>query len=119
MRLWVIDTGSIIEIRRGVLKVVRRFGVGMVLAGGCGAGSIWRMGEGQVKLWVAVATFALSASLARLALTQTGLQAKLGVAVFMPSIFGWAGAVGLVVAVMLAWAALATWNEASGKFSAM
>ena len=94
------------------------FGVGMVLAGGCGAGSIWRMGEGQVKLWAAVATFALSASLTRLVLTQTGLQQKLGVAVFMPSVFGWAGAVALVVAVMLGWAALATWNEASGKFSA-
>jgi hypothetical protein len=93
------------------------FGVGMVLAGGCGAGSIWRMGEGQLKLWAAVAMFALSASLTRLVLTQTGLQQKLGVAVFMPSLFGWAGAVALVVAVMLAWAALATWNEASGKFS--
>ena len=93
------------------------FGVGMVLAGGCGAGSIWRMGEGQVKLWAAVATFAVSASLARLVLTQTGFQQKLGVAVFMPAIFGWAGAVVLVVAVMLGWAALATWNEASGKFS--
>lgn len=95
------------------------FGVGMVLAGGCGAGSIWRMGEGQVKLWVAVVTFALSASLARLALTQTGLQQKLGAAVFMPSVFGWAGAVALVVAIMLAWAALMTWNEASGKLSAL
>ena len=95
------------------------FGVGMVLAGGCGAGSIWRMGEGQVKLWMAVTTFALSASLTRLVLTQTGLQQKLGIAVFMPSILGWAGAIGLVIAVMLAWAALMTWNEASGKFSAM
>jgi len=94
------------------------FGVGMVLAGGCGAGSIWRMGEGQVKLWAAVATFALSASLTRLVLAQTGLQQKLGVAVFMPSVLGWAGAVGLVIAVMVGWAALATWNEASGKFSA-
>ena len=43
------------------------FGIGMTLAGGCGAGSIWRAGEGQVKLWVAIATFALGASLARLA----------------------------------------------------
>jgi len=94
------------------------FGVGMVLAGGCGAGSIWRMGEGQVKLWAAVVTFALSASLTRLVLSQTGLQQKLGVAVFMPSVFGWAGAIGVVIAVMLGWAALATWNEASGKFSA-
>jgi len=95
------------------------FGIGMTLAGGCGAGSIWRAGEGQVKLWVAVATFALGASLARLALTQTGLQQKLGVAVFMPSLLGWAGAIVLVVLVMTAWAAFATWNEASGKFAAL
>lgn len=95
------------------------FGVGMVLAGGCGAGSIWRMGEGQVKLWVAIVTFALATSLTRLMLTQTGLQQKLGAAVFMPSVFGWAGAVALVVAIMLAWAALMTWNEASGRFSAL
>ena len=93
------------------------FGVGMVLTGGCGAGSIWRMGEGQVKLWMAVVTFSLGASVTRLVLTQTGLQQKLGAAVFLPSVVGWAGAVGLVVLVMLAWAALATWNEASGKFS--
>ncbi len=93
------------------------FGIGMVLTGGCGAGSIWRMGEGQVKLWVAVATFSLGASLTRLGLAQTGLQQKLGVAVFLPYLLGWAGAVGLVVLVMLAWAALATWNEASGKLS--
>jgi len=30
------------------------FGDGMVLAGGCGAGSIWRAGEGHVKLWLAI-----------------------------------------------------------------
>jgi hypothetical protein len=93
------------------------FGIGMVLAGGCGSGSIWRMGEGQAKLWVAVVTFALGASFTRLLLVQTGLLQKLGAAVFMPSVFGWAGAVALIVAVMLGWAALATWNEASGKFS--
>ena len=54
----------------------------------------------------------------RLVIAQTGVQQKLGAAVFMPSIFGWAGAIGVVIAVMLGWAALATWNEASGKFSA-
>jgi uncharacterized membrane protein YedE/YeeE len=111
---WVFPAAGAGALVGGLL-----FGVGMVLAGGCGAGSVWRMGEGQVKLWMAVATFALSASFTRLVLTQTGLQQKLGISVFMPSVFGWAGAVGLVIAVMLAWAALATWNEASGKFSAM
>ena len=38
------------------------FGIGMSLAGGCASGALWRAGEGHVKLWVAVACFALSAS---------------------------------------------------------
>jgi hypothetical protein len=95
------------------------FGVGMVLAGGCGAGSIWRVGEGQVKLWAAVATFALGASLTRLVLTETGLQARLGAAVFLPGVTGWAGAILIVLTVMAAWAAFATWNEHSRRFSAL
>ena len=93
------------------------FGIGMVLAGGCGSGSIWRVGEGQMKLAAAVVTFALGASLTRLALTATGLQQKLGVAVFLPAWVGWAGAIFLVIAVMAAWAAFATWNEATERYS--
>ena len=93
------------------------FGIGMVLAGGCGSGSIWRVGEGQMKLAAAVVTFALGASATRLLLTQTGLQQKLGIAVFLPAWLGWAGAIFLVIAVMAAWAAFATWNEASERFS--
>ena len=94
------------------------FGVGMTLAGGCGAGSLWRAGEGQVKLWVAVACFALGASLVRLVAVQTGLLQKLGAAVFLPATLGWSGAIVLVVLIALAWAMLATWNEATGRFSA-
>ncbi|MBM4441969.1 MAG: YeeE/YedE family protein [Candidatus Rokubacteria bacterium] len=93
------------------------FGIGMVLAGGCGSGSIWRVGEGQMKLVAAVVTFALGASLTRIALTATGLQQKLGVAVFLPAWLGWAGAIFLVIGVMAAWAAFATWNEATERFS--
>ena len=93
------------------------FGIGMVLMGGCGSGSIWRVGEGQVKLMVGVLTFSLGASMTRLALASTGLQQKLGIAVFMPAWIGWAGAIFLVIAVMAAWAAFATWNEATERFS--
>lgn len=95
------------------------FGVGMTLAGGCGAGAIWRAGEGQVKLLVAIACFAPGASLARLALVESGLARHLGRAVFLPAHLGWAGALLLVVAVMGAWAALATWNEATRRLSAL
>src|SRR2546425_2086855 len=111
---WVFAAAGAGGLAGGLL-----FGIGMTLAGGCGAGSIWRAGEGQVKLWAAVAFFALGASLARLALTQTELTGKLGVAVFLPAVLGWAGALMLIVAVMAAWAVAATWNEQSGKFSAL
>lgn len=93
------------------------FGFGMVLAGGCGAGALWRAGEGHVKLWIAVTFFAVGGSLARLVLVQTGLLQKLGTSVFLPNLVGWRGAVLGVIAVMAAWYLFASWNERSGKFS--
>ena len=103
----------------GALAGGLAFGVGMTLAGGCGAGSIWRAGEGQVKLWAAIACFALGVSLTRLAAAQAGLLQQLGAAVFLPSAIGWGGALGLVVLVMAAWALGATWNEETRRFSAL
>jgi uncharacterized membrane protein YedE/YeeE len=103
---WVFAAAGVGGLAGGTL-----FGVGMTLAGGCGAGSIWRAGEGQVKLWAALAGFALGASLTRVALVQAGALAKLGWAVFLPSVLGWGAAVVLTLAVLLAWALLATWNE--------
>ena len=111
---WVFPAAGVGALLGGAL-----FGVGMTIAGGCGAGSIWRAGEGQVKLWVAVGCFALAASAARLALAQTGALDKLGAAVFLPAWLGWGGALVVTVAVMAAWAAAATWNEDSRKFSAV
>ena len=93
------------------------FGVGMVLAGGCGAGSIWRAGEGHVKLWIAVAMFAAGASLMRQVLAEGEWLRKLGTAVFLPNVIGWGGAMALVALVMAAWYLFASWNEATRKFS--
>jgi uncharacterized membrane protein YedE/YeeE len=111
---WVFPGAGIGALAGGTL-----FGVGMTLAGGCGAGSIWRAGEGQVKLWVALAGFALGASLTRLALVQAGALQKLGWAVFLPSVVGWGGAIVLTLAVLAAWALLATWNEDARVVSAL
>jgi len=109
---WVFAAAGVGSLAGGLA-----FGIGMTLAGGCGAGSLWRAGEGQVKLWVAIACFALGVSLVRLAAAQTGLLQKLGAAVFLPSALGWGGAIVLIVAIALGWAMLATWNEATGRFS--
>jgi uncharacterized protein len=93
------------------------FGLGMVLAGGCGAGSIWRAGEGHVKLWVAVAFFAVGGSLSRFILVQTQFLQKLGTAVFLPNLVGWSWAMLCVVVLMLSWYVFATWNERTRRFS--
>jgi len=103
---WVFPGAGVGALAGGTI-----FGIGMTLAGGCGAGSIWRAGEGQVKLWATLACFALGASLARLALVQAGALNKLGWAVFLPSVLGWGGAIVLTLAVAVAWALAATWNE--------
>jgi len=70
-----------------------------------------------VKLWVAVAFFAVGGSLSRRMLVQTQLLQKLGTAVFLPNLVGWQWAMLLVVALMLSWYVFATWNERSRKFS--
>jgi uncharacterized membrane protein YedE/YeeE len=111
---WVFPGAGVGALAGGLL-----FGIGMTAAGGCGAGSIWRAGEGQVKLWAALLCFALGASVTRLVLTQTGLGRKLGIAVFLPSFLGWGGAIVLVLVVMAAWAVFATWNEATRRFSVL
>ncbi|HEU5321991.1 MAG TPA: YeeE/YedE thiosulfate transporter family protein [Methylomirabilota bacterium] len=109
---WVFAAAGVGAVLGGTL-----FGVGMTLAGGCGAGSIWRAGEGQVKLWATLAGFALSVSLVRLALAEAGALSRLGAAVFLPSVVGWGAAVVLTLAVLAAWALAATWNEQSRAFS--
>ena len=111
---WVFPGAGVGALAGGTL-----FGVGMTLAGGCGAGSIWRAGEGQLKLWLALVGFALGASLARLALAQSGALQKLGWAVFLPSALGWGGALGLTLGVLVVWALLATWNEDARVVSAL
>ena len=111
---WVFAGAGVGALAGGTL-----FGVGMTLAGGCGAGAIWRAGEGQVKLWAALAGFALGASGARLALVQADALGKLGWAVFLPSLVGWGGSIVLTLAVLAAWALLATWNEDTRVVSAL
>jgi uncharacterized membrane protein YedE/YeeE len=39
------------------------FGLGAMLAGGCGSGTLWRVGEGQIKLWLVVPFFGIANSI--------------------------------------------------------
>jgi uncharacterized membrane protein YedE/YeeE len=93
------------------------FGVGMVIAGGCGSGTLWRVGEGQLKLWAALFTFATVNSLTNTFLRSTGWRQKLGKAVFLPDIFGWGGSLILIALVLWLWYLVVTWNEETNKFT--
>ncbi|MDR5695746.1 MAG: YeeE/YedE thiosulfate transporter family protein [Armatimonadota bacterium] len=95
------------------------FGVGMVLAGGCGGGTIWRAGEGHVKLWVALTGYIFSASLVRDWLLRSGFQERLGTAVFLPEVLGWRGSFALLLGVLLLWYLVTAWNEATRKLATL
>ena len=60
------------------------FGIGMSLSGGCASGTLWRVGEGHTKLWLALVAFTLSASYFRDWLGTSGWATKLGEALFIP-----------------------------------
>ncbi|MBI3940243.1 MAG: YeeE/YedE family protein [Acidobacteria bacterium] len=92
------------------------FGVGMVLAGGCGAGSLWRAAEGHIKLGFALAAFALSSSLTRRYLERSELISEMGQAFFLPDLTGWPLALGCLMGLLLGWYAWAAWNEKSRRF---
>ena len=91
------------------------FGIGMSFSGGCASGTIWRAGEGQVKLWVTLVTFALSTSYFRDWLVSSGLRSSLGEELFLPDLIGWKMALIIIIAIMFLWYFLAVWNGISKK----
>jgi uncharacterized protein len=77
--------------------------------------SIWRGGEGHVKLWVAVFFFAVGAAAMRQILVRTDLIGQLGSASFLPNIVGWSSAAWIVVILMALWYLVTGWNEQRQK----
>jgi hypothetical protein len=93
------------------------FGLGAMLAGGCGTGTLWRVGEGQIKLWLAMIVFGLSCSLTSLwvQLNDWERNEVLGKYVYMPESMGYGPALALVLLSMGIWYVVVTWNEESNK----
>ncbi len=108
------------------------FGVGMTIAGGCVVGSLWRAGEGQVKLWFSVIGMVIAMPLTNSFKTQflewTGGKANITDAMYLPDIFfdifddlllSYLGAVLFILFLILLWFIVVKWNEKSGKLSRM
>ncbi len=91
------------------------FGIGMSLSGGCASGSLWRAGEGHVKLWIALAAFALSGSYFRDWLVESRWIMKLGESVFLPEVIGWRLGLLSILALMGLWVLFTLWNEVHKK----
>jgi len=93
------------------------FGLGAMLAGGCGTGTLWRVGEGQLKLWIAVPFFAISNSIMTAWFNDMEFEADgvLGKYVYLPDVFGYGGTLLLITVFLLAWYITVDWNEESNK----
>ncbi len=94
------------------------FGVGMVIAGGCGSGSVWRAGEGQIKLILAVIFFALSTSLTKLWIKGSPTLTKfMGSRVFLPDYISYRWTIILLIVFLLIYYLIAVWNEETDRFT--
>ena len=106
------------------------FGIGMVFAGGCASGGLWRMGEGHFKLWVAMFFFAWIGSVASAlfkmfnitAIDETNVETyemtNVGFQAFLPEMIGgWGLTMLLGGGLLLLWYALVRYNESSERFT--
>ena len=93
------------------------FGLGAMFAGGCGTGTLWRVGEGQVKLMMVVPFFAISNSLLTTYIKSNDYEADgvLGSFVYLPDYFGYGGSLMIIGAFLCAWYLIVTWNEETNK----
>ncbi|MEE8435265.1 MAG: YeeE/YedE thiosulfate transporter family protein [bacterium] len=92
------------------------FGIGMVLTGGCASGSLWRLGEGQLKFVLVLLMFSVSNALFAFTLRFTGWRNNWGEdSYFLPDSLTWPGALAVLGAIAIAWALLAAWNEKTEK----
>jgi uncharacterized membrane protein YedE/YeeE len=98
------------------------FGLGMTVAGGCAVGTLWRAGEGHVKLWMSAIGFTIMAPISKkfivpgiVKIIPESFRSKM----FLPEYLGYTGAVVLILVILLLWYMFVKWNEKTGKFSAL
>lgn len=107
------------------------FAFGAIQAGGCGTGTLWRVGEGQIKLWIVTPFFGITCALGSLIVKLNELEGmeafveeeitnagKLGSFLYLPNTFlGYGGTLALIFLVMGVWYVLVDWNEDTNKFT--
>jgi len=105
--VFVIPAGTAV-IYGGVV-----FGFGMVLAGGCASGTLWRVGEGHLKLWVALVGFMFgSGILPNLLGNEAYSSLTTGPRIFLPDSLGYGAAFLLVAGLLGLWYMSVSLNQA-------
>ncbi len=93
------------------------FGFGAMMAGGCGSGTLWRVGEGQIKLWITAFTFGISNSIMTAWFKDNDFEADgvLGKYVYLPDTMGYGATLFMIGVIMILWYLIVDWNEDSNK----
>jgi uncharacterized membrane protein YedE/YeeE len=93
------------------------FGLGAMFAGGCGSGTLWRVGEGQVKLMMVVPFFSITSSIMTAWFRDREFEADgfLGSYVYMPEALGYGPTLLIISGIMVVWYLVVTWNEETNK----
>ena len=82
------------------------FGFGMMIAGGCAAGVLWRMAEGEIKQFIVVFFFALTYTVFRYYFDYVWKvwdKGLLGVSIFLPNLFGYVGSFIIISIIIFLW----------------
>lgn len=93
------------------------FGLGAMFAGGCGSGTLWRVGEGQIKLMMVVPFFAVANSIVTKWFVDLEFEddGVFGQAIFLPDVLGYGGSLLLIGGFLLSWYLVVVWNEETNK----
>lgn len=97
------------------------FGLGMTVAGGCAVGTLWRVGEGQIKLWFSLLGLVLISPLSNryiVPLIDRLIPQGAKFRAYLPDYIGYDRAFLLILLILIAWYAFVKWNERTGRFSA-
>ncbi len=97
------------------------FGLGMTIAGGCAVGTLWRVGEGQIKLWFSLIGMVVFSPLSNsyvVPFVDSVLPQGAKFRAYLPDYIGYDGAFFLVLLILIGWYAFVKWNERTGRFSA-
>jgi hypothetical protein len=92
------------------------FGLGMVIAGACASSGLWRAGEGNTKIWLAIVGFITVNPAVKYVVDTTALGELMGKGIYIPNVLTWTWTPVFYIAFFLIWYLLAVYNSKTEKF---